>query len=186
MRRLVIVVVLVLAAAAAYRSLGSAETGTGTLTLPQPAPNAGERVQGFTADTVDGETYHMKEEGVYVLTFWSTLNEGASQSRPGFEDLANEYAGSGASFAAVYVSSAPEDEADAPYAVVQDYKGRLAPLYNVKHVPRLFLIRDGVVQLVQNGYYEDNESALRTKLSEVLAEERGEREKQNGDRRDTT
>jgi hypothetical protein len=182
----VVVLVLVLAAAVAYRSLGSAETATGTLTLPQPAPNAGERVQGFTTETLGGGTFRMKEEGVYVLTFWSTFNQGASQSRPGFEDLANEYAGSGASFAAVYVSSAHEGEADAPYAVVQDYKGRLASLYNVKHVPRLFLIRDGVVELVQNGYYEDNESALRTKLAEVLTEERGERENQNGDRRDTT
>ena len=174
MRRLVLVVALVLIAAVAYRSFGSAETGTGTLTLPQPAPNAGEKVQGFAAETVDGEEFRIKEEGVYVITFWSTLNEGSTRSRPGFEALVNEYAGSGTRFAAIYVSGAPEEEA--PYAVLQDYNGRLASLYNVKHVPRLFLIRDGIVQLVLNGYHEENEKALRTELTEVLAEDREQEE----------
>jgi hypothetical protein len=172
MRRLLVVVVLVLVAAVAYRSLGSAETGTGTLTLPQPAPNAGERVRGFEAETADGERFRLKEEGVYVLTFWSLYNEGASKSRPGFEDLANEYAGSGTEFAVVYVNNAPREEAEVPYAVLQDRNGKLASLYNVKHVPRLFLVRDGVVQLVQNGYHDDNEEALRAELTEVLAEDR--------------
>jgi hypothetical protein len=176
MRRLLIVFAVVMVAAIAYRSLGSAETGTGTLTLQQPAPNAGEQVRGFAAETVDGESYHMKEEGVYVLTFWSTLNQGASQARPGFENLANEYAGSSADFVAIYVNSAPQDDAETPYAVVSDHNGKLAARYNVKHVPRLFLVRDGVVELVQNGYYEDNEDVLRTKLSEVLAEEREQQE----------
>lgn len=172
MRRLVVVAALVLIAAVAYRSFGSAETGTGTLTLPQPAPNAGERVQGFTARTADGGEFRLEEEGVYVLTFWSPYNEGAAKSRPGFENLANEYAGSRTRFAVVYVNNAPEGDTEAPYAVLQDRSGKLASLYNVKHVPRLFLVRDGVVQLVQNGYHDDNEEALRAELGEVLSEDR--------------
>ena len=170
MRRFFVVFVVVLAAAVAYRSMGSPETGTGSLTLPGPAPNVGESVPGFTAETVDGETFKLSDEGVYVLTFWSTLNQGAARARPGFERLSQEYGDSGASFAAVYVSNTPELERDAPYTVLRDPTGKLTSLYNVKHVPRLFLIRNGTVKLVQNGYYEENERHLRQTLEEVLPE----------------
>lgn len=165
------VVFLVLVAAVAYRSLGSAETGTGTLTLAQPAPNVGQRAPDLTATGIDGESFELDDRGVYVLTYWSTLNEGSSKARIDFTRLAEKYSGDGASFAAVYVNGAPRENESAPYVVIQDSSGRLASLYNVKRVPRLFLIRDGRIELVQNGFYEENERELENKLEEIRGEE---------------
>lgn len=173
MRRLAVVVFLVLVAAVAYRSLGSEQTGTGTLTLAQPAPNVGQRSPDLTATGIDGESFELDDKGVYVLTYWSTLNEGSDKARPDFARLAEEYGSEGASFAAVYVNGAPEEDERAPYIVIQDSSGRLASLYNVKRVPRLFLIRNGRIELVQNGFYEENKRELERKLEEILAEESG-------------
>ena len=172
MKRLVVVSLLVLVLAVGWRSYGSPETGTGTLTLPQPAPNVGERAPTFTAQTVSGETFKLKDEGIYVLTFWSTLNEGSSEAGTAFARLAREYSDSGASFAAVYVSNMPGQPKEAPYALLRDESGRLTSLYNVKRVPRLFLIKDGRIVLVHNGYYEDNEKLLEKALRELLEEKR--------------
>lgn len=176
MRRLLVVVFLVLVAAVAYRSLGSAETGTGTLTLAQPAPNVGQQVPGFTATGVDGEDFELSEKGIFVLTYWSTLNKSSSDARADFVRLADEYGGQGVSFAAIYVNGAPSEDESAPYVVIQDSNGRLASIYNVKRVPRLFLIRNGEIELVQNGFYPGSTSALRAKLKE-LTEETEEKER---------
>ena len=169
MKRLALVVVLLLVTAVGYRSFGSAETGTGTLTLAQPAPVPGENARTFAVKDSGGGIFELTDEGVYVLTFWSTLNQGSDLSRPGFDRLAREYGGPRVAFAAVYVNSIPEERA--PYAVLQDYRGRLTSLYNVKRVPRLFLVKDGEVQFVQNGYFEDNEKLLEAELRDTLAEE---------------
>ena len=170
MRRLIVVSLLVLVVATTYRSFGSAETGTGTLTLPQPAPAVGAQAPEFTVDSVDGEPFVLSDKGVYVLTFWSTLNEGSDDAQPGFRRLAREYEDDGVSFAAVYVNSAPKD-GDAPYTMLQDPTGKLASLYNVKHVPRLFLIQDGKIELVQDGFYKVNEENLEEALKSALEEE---------------
>ncbi|MGI8859873.1 MAG: peroxiredoxin family protein [Rubrobacteraceae bacterium] len=169
MKRLALVVVLLLVAAVGYRSFGSAETGTGTLTLAQPAPVEGENARTFAVKDSGGRTFELTDEGVYVLTFWSTLNQGSDLSRPAFDRLAREYGGPKVTFAAVYVNSIPEERA--PYTVLQDYRGRLTSLYNVKRVPRLFLVKDGEIQFVQNGYFEDNAKLLQAELRETLAEE---------------
>jgi thiol-disulfide isomerase/thioredoxin len=168
-KRLLIVALLVLAASSWYRVYGSPETGTGSLTLPQPAPNKGEPAPNFGALREDGESFELSDEGVYVLTFWSILNQDTAQARPEFEEMAREYAGKGVSFAAVYVSDAPESENDVPYEVLQDGTGELTAKYNVKRVPRLFLIDDGTIELVQNGYYQENEQHLREELDRVLS-----------------
>ena len=171
MKRLATVLVLVLLVAVAYRSFGSAETATGTLTLPQPAPTVGAHAPQFAVESAEGDTFELSQKGVYVLTFWSTLNEGSNQAQPGFRRLAREYGDTGVSFAAVYVNSVPRDT-DAPYAMLQDATGKLTSLYNVKRVPRLFLIQDGKVALVLNGYYEENEEQLEEALKETLAKSR--------------
>ncbi len=168
MKRLFVVVVLVLAASAVYRSYGSPETGTGSLTLPQPSPNPGEEAPTFEAALRDGGKFELAREGVYVLTFWSTLNEDTADAHPEFDRLARDYEDKGVSFAAVYVSDVPESEKGVPYAVLQDTSGELTALYNVKRVPRLFLISDGTIELVQNGYYPENEQRLREELDRVL------------------
>jgi thiol-disulfide isomerase/thioredoxin len=168
-RRLIVVFLVVLAAAGSYRSFGSAETGTGTLTLAQPSPTVGERAPEFTAETADGETFVLSDEGVYVLTFWSTLNVNSNDAQPGFEQLAREY-DDGASFAVVYVNSVPRGE-DAPYAMLQDATGKLTSIYNVKRVPRLFLVKDGNIELVLNDYYEGYEEDLEEALKGALANE---------------
>lgn len=172
MKSLVVVFILVLVVAGFYRSFGSAETGTGTLTLPQPAPAVGERAPTFTAESMGGEPFTLSDEGIYVLTFWSTLNEGSDEAQPGFARLAEEYEDDGVSFAAVYVNSAPSD-GDAPYAVLQDPSGRLTSRYNVKHVPRLFLVKDGDIEMVLNSYYEGYDEDLEEVLNDALANGNG-------------
>ena len=169
MRRLAVVVFLVVAVAATYRSFGSAETGTGTLTLPQPAPNEGATAPQFTVETVEGRRFVLSDEGTYVLTFWSSLNLGSNEARPGFIELARKYEDDGVSFAAVYVNSPPRG-GDAPYTTLQDSTGRLTSLYNVKHVPRLFLIQDGHIQFVHDGYYEGIEKDLEDALKSAREE----------------
>ena len=168
MKRLLIVAFLVLAASAGYRFYGSPETGTGSLTLKQPAPTPGEEAPSFEAADRDGYPFELSEEGVYVLTFWSTLNQDTQDAQPEFDRLARDYADEGVSFAAIYVSDVPPGEGDIPYAVLQDGSGQLTARYNVKRVPRLFLIKDGTVEFVLNGYYPQNEDSIREKLDEVL------------------
>jgi thiol-disulfide isomerase/thioredoxin len=169
MKRLIVVFLLVLVAAGFYRSFGSAETGTGTLTLAQPAPTVGQRAPQFTAETAEGDTFTLSDEGVYVLTFWSTLNENSNDAQPGFEQLAGEYKDDGVSFAAVYVNSIPRDR-DVSYTMLQDPIGKLTSLYNVKRVPRLFLVKDGEITLVQNDYYEEYKGELEEALKSTLEE----------------
>ncbi len=167
LKRLAVIALLVVVAAVSYRSLGSAETGTGSLTLPQPAPNEGATAPEFTAKTMDGERFVLSDEGLYVITFWSTLNVGSNMARPGFARLANEYADDGVSFVAVYVNGDPQSD-EAPFVMLRDTNGRLTSMYNVKRVPRTFLIRDGTVALVHNGYYEENDKDLAQALDDAL------------------
>jgi AhpC/TSA family len=167
LKRLILVSLLVLVAAFTYRFFGSAETATGTLTLTQPAPAPGDRAPGFTTRTAGGEPFTLSDRGVYVLAFWSTLNQGSNNLEPGFKDLANEYANDEASFGVVYVNSTPE-ASGAPYATLRDGNGKLASRYNVKRVPRIFLIKGGDVELVWNGYYEGIEDDLQDALEEAV------------------
>lgn len=167
MKRLIVVSLLVLVAAFTYRSFGGAETATGTLTLTQPAPAPGDRAPEFTTRTAGGEPFTLSDKGVYVLAFWSTLNEGSNKVEPGFSELAGEYDNDEASFAAVYVNGVPKD-GGAPYAMLRDGNGKLINRYNVKRVPRIFLIKGGDVELVWNGYYEGVEEDLKDALQETL------------------
>ncbi|CAA9398304.1 MAG: hypothetical protein AVDCRST_MAG03-1011 [uncultured Rubrobacteraceae bacterium] len=174
MKRLAVVAVLVLAMALFYRSFGGAETGTGNLTLAAPEPNIGSSVRTFTARDTKGGTFKLTDNGIYVLTFWSTMNRNSNQARPQFIDLAREY-GDDASFAVVYVNGALEDK-DAPYDRLHDPNGTLASRYNVKRVPRTFVIRDGEVSLVLDeftlaDYGEDFGKFLRQGIEDNMEEQ---------------
>jgi len=169
-KRLAIVFFVVLAAALVYRSFGSAETGTGSLTLPQPAPSVGDHAPGFRVESVDGRDFELSDHGVYVLTFWSTLNKDSNEAVPGFEDLAKRYEDDGASFAVVYVNSAPSDDR-VPYTMLLDSTGELVSKYNVKRVPRLFVVEDGTVEYAQDYYYEGYEKSLKEAINKALANE---------------
>lgn len=166
MKRLILAIVLVLVLAAGYRFYGGEQTGTGTLTLPQPSPVPGEQAEEFTAETMGREEFELDDGGVYVLAFWTSMNQASDRQRPEFKRLAQRYENQEASFAAVYVNSVPENGEELPYSVLRS-AGRLTALYNVKRVPRLFLIEDGRIVLVQNGYHEDNAAQLRDTLREV-------------------
>lgn len=170
MKRLAVVIFVVLATALLYRSFGSAETGTGSLTLQPPAPNVGQAAPQFTAKTVEGRNFELSDHGVYVLTFWSTLNVSSDQAAPGFEDLARRYEDDGVSFAAVYVNSAPRED-DVPYTMLQDSTGELVSKYNVKRVPRLFVVKNGTIEYALDYYYEGYEKGLKEALDEALAKE---------------
>ena len=168
MKRLAIVFFVVLVAALVYRPFGGAETGTGSLTLPQPAPNAGDNAPAFEVKTVAGRDFELSDHGVYVLTFWSTLNKDSNESVPGFEDLAREFEDDGVSFAVVYVNSAPRDD-HVPYTMLLDATGELVSKYNVKRVPRLFVVKNGTVEYAQDYYYEGYEKGLREAIEEATA-----------------
>lgn len=170
MSRFAVVVFIVLAVAFAYRSFGSAETGTGSLTLAQPAPTVNDKAPSFTARSLNRETFRLHRKGIYVLSFWSTLNEGSANARPELSRLARDYEDSKVTFVSVYVNDAPDDAREIPYTVIEDSSGILASKYNVKRVPRLFLIRNGEVVLVQNGYFEGNEKQLDNELEKTLEE----------------
>jgi thiol-disulfide isomerase/thioredoxin len=167
-KRLAIVFFVVLAAALVYRPFGGAETGTGSLTLPQPAPNTGDHAPTFEVKTVAGRDFELSDRGVYVLTFWSTLNKDSNESVPGFEDLAREYEDDGVSFAVVYVNSAPRDD-HVPYTMLLDSTGELVSKYNVKRVPRLFVVKNGTVEYAQDYYYQGYEKSLRQAIEEATA-----------------
>lgn len=173
MRRLVIVSLLILILAVGWRSYGSPETATGNLTLPQPSPNVGEDAPEFTAQTLDGGEFQVKDKGIYVLAFWSTLNQDSYASKPGFSELTREYSDRGVSFGAVYVSNIPDRYKGMPYSVMRDSNGRLTSLYNVKRVPRLFVIRDGEVAFVYNTYNKENQELLEEELKELVPEDSG-------------
>jgi thiol-disulfide isomerase/thioredoxin len=168
-KRLAVIVLLVIATAAFYRSLGSPETGTGSLTLPQPAPNVGDAAPKFSARSVEGDPFELSGSGLYVLTFWSTLNVNSNRALPGFEDLAREYGDDGVSFAAVYANGAPRDE-NVPFTILRDPTGRLVSKYNVKRVPRLFVVQNGEIEFALDYYYPGYEKELGKQLEEVLAE----------------
>jgi len=157
-KRFAVTVVLVLVVALLYRSFGGEETATGNLTLAAPEPNIGSTAKAFTARDTEGGRFELSEEGVYVLAFWSPLNQSSNRARPGFVEVAREY-GEQASFAVIYVNGARSD-IDAPYDRLHDPKGRLASRYNVKRVPRLFVVRDGVVSWTLDEYYEGYEKDL--------------------------
>ncbi|CAN5876685.1 hypothetical protein BH23ACT11_BH23ACT11_14930 [soil metagenome] len=165
--------ILVLILAAGWRAYASPETGTGTLTLPQPSPNVGEKAREFTAPTINNKKFSVKDKGIYVVTFWSTLNQDSYQAKDGFADLAERYSTSDVAFGAIYVGDASGEYDKAPYSVIQDSTGRLTSLYNVKRVPRLFVIEDGKVRFVYNDYNEANEELLEDTLDEMLAEDSG-------------
>ena len=171
MKRLAVVAMLVLAIALSYRTFASPETGTGNLTLAAPEPNIGSAAKNFTATDVEGNQFELSDEGVYVLAFWSTLNQNSNRARPGFVEAAREY-GDEASFAVIYVNGARRD-VDAPYDRLYDPTGRLASLYNVKRVPRLFVVRDGVISWVlgEDQHYEGYEKDLGQKIEEAVTGE---------------
>lgn len=159
-KRLGLVLLVVLIAAGFYRSTLNEETATGSLTLPGPAPNVGEAAESFEARRQDGGSFVLSDEGVYVLTFWSVFNRDSVVARPQLAELAREYGDDGVSFAAVYIGGTPRDVSDLPYTVLLDGRGELTSLYNVTRVPRSFLIEDGEVKLVQNGFLPGSEGVL--------------------------
>ena len=168
MKRLAVVAVLVLAGALLYDRFGGAQTGTGSLTLAAPEPNIGSTAKNFTARDMEGNTFELSDSGVYVLAFWSPYNQGSNRARPGFIGVAEEYSEE-ASFAVVYMDGEREDR-DAPYDRLYDATGRLASRYNVKRVPRLFVVRDGTISWVMDEYYAGYEKHLKQELDDALAE----------------
>jgi hypothetical protein len=170
MRRLILVSVLVLLAATAYRTVGLPTTERASPTLAGPAPNVGDEASTFVHELYDGSgTFDLSERGIYVLTFWDTLNQDSNQARPYFARLAEDFEGSGVSFAAVYIGDPPEDAEPASYAVLKDADGKLAALYNVKRVPRIFVISDGQVYLVHNNFLPENYEILRETLTGLVS-----------------
>lgn len=169
MRRLVLVVILVVAMSVSYDIFLSEDSGTGALTLDQPWPTPGEKAPSFEAERVSGQEFSMPDDGTYVVSFWSGLNRSSYETHSSFERLAREYGSSEVSFAAVYVGSVPRrDRSDAPYAVIKDKSGQLTSMYNVKRVPRLFLVKDGTVRLAQDNFYGENVQDMRQALDSTL------------------
>lgn len=172
MRRLILVATIVLVLAVVYRTMGSPTTGSGARaapTLPGPAPTSGAWAPTFTRQSLDGATFELRDKGVYVLTFWDALNRDSSEAKPYFSQLAEDFRDSGVGFAAVYVGASYEEPESEPYEVVLDSDGSLASMYNVKRVPRIFIISDGQVYMVQNNFVPENYDVLRDALEELVS-----------------
>jgi hypothetical protein len=52
-----------------------------------------------------------------------------------------------------------------------DSTGELVSKYNVKRVPRLFVVEDGTIAYAQDYYYEGYENSLKEAIDEALASE---------------
>jgi hypothetical protein len=52
-----------------------------------------------------------------------------------------------------------------------DSTGELVSKYNVKRVPRLFVVKNGTVEYAQDYYYEGYEKSLRKAIEEATAKE---------------
>jgi hypothetical protein len=169
-RRLILVSVLVLLAATAYRTIDLPTTERPSPTLSGPAPNIGDKAPPFVHERYDdGGTFDLSEQGIYVLTFWDVLNRDSNQAQPYFAQLSEDFEGSGVRFAAVYIGDPPEDTEPTSYAVIHDVDGSLAAIYNVKRVPRIFLISDGRIYLVHNNFLPENYEILRQALTELVS-----------------
>jgi thiol-disulfide isomerase/thioredoxin len=161
--------VLVAALAVSYRLYGSPTTGTGNLTLPPPAPAPTDEAPTFSAERRGDGTFVLSERGTYVIAFWSQLNLNSERSEPYFQRLAEDYGSQEIRFVGIYVNGVPkEEEAGSPsYALVRDRSGRLASLYNVKQVPRLFLVKDGTVRLTLDGFSPEGDEVIRETLQDL-------------------
>lgn len=149
-----------------------APTGSRTSpTLPGPAPNVGDEVPTFIHDRDDGGTFELTDHGLYVLTFWAEFNRDSNLARPYFAQLAKDFGSTGVRFAAVYIGDPPVNPGPAPYAIIKDDDGSLASMYNVKRVPRIFVISDGRVELVHNTFLPGNYDLLREDLEELVSQE---------------
>jgi hypothetical protein len=52
-----------------------------------------------------------------------------------------------------------------------DSTGELVSKYNVKRVPRLFVVKNGTVEYTQDYYYEGYEKSLKEAIEEATAKE---------------
>jgi hypothetical protein len=53
-----------------------------------------------------------------------------------------------------------------------DSTGELVSKYNVKRVPRLFVVENGTIEYAQDYYYEGYEKSLKEAVDEALADEK--------------
>jgi hypothetical protein len=103
-----------------------------------------------------------------VLVFWDNLGYYSNQSKPYFGRLAEELADKEVRFGAIYIDKPRSKDARAlPYAVVWDRNGRLASLYNVKRVPRLFVIKDGPVRMAYDDFSPEGYEEVRKTLGQL-------------------
>lgn len=171
MRRLILVLTLVAVVAVFYRPLADSTTGTGALTLRPPSPAPEESAPSFTHQTLDSDTFEVNDKGMYVVSFLNAGNVGSNQIKPTLSRLTEEFSGSGVRFATVYVGSLPTDAESAPYAVMTDGYGDLSGQYKIKTVPRTFVISDGRVHYVEDGFDDQvTPSNLSTALHEIVTE----------------
>ena len=89
-KRLAIVFVLLLTAALIYRSFGSARPAGARSRYPS-RPRARATTHQHRGKNRGRTDFELSDNGVYVLTFWSTLNKDSNEAESGFEDLARKY-----------------------------------------------------------------------------------------------
>jgi hypothetical protein len=55
-----------------------------------------------------------------------------------------------------------------------DSTGELVSKYNVKRVPRLFVIKDGTIEYAQDVYYDGYDKDLKVAIKESLTDEKAQ------------
>ena len=125
-------------------------------------------------DPVRLEDYRGK---VVLLDFWASWCGPCRQSLPALERMRTDYAARGFEVLAVNVDEQPADALDflkryaVTYPVVQDSRGVLAELYDVKGMPSSYLIdQRGVVRVVHRGFRKKDLPRLRRAVAKLLGE----------------
>ncbi len=172
-RRLALVVVVVLALAAVYRSFGSAETGTGNLTLPPPEPN-----ENRTRGTSRPSTWKGTRSSSPTRASTSSPSGAPSTRTPTRHSRASRsWRGSTATRRRLLRrrlrQQRAQEDGDAPYdRFFSPRRGGSTSLYNVKRVPRLFVIDEGKIAFPLDGYYDGYQNDLEEELDAALEEDR--------------
>jgi len=117
---------------------------------------------------------------VIYLDFWATWCPPCKKSMPFLNTLRNELQEQGFEIIAINVDEKPEDAINflnqypVDYLTALDPKGECPQMYGVMAMPSAYFIdRQGTIRYIHLGFKERDESEIRRRVLELLAETKG-------------